>query len=56
MGAVRNVPDWDPRSKSWGRKRAASALPFDHRIADGGHAGRLLKRIIDFLEHPEKLE
>ena len=57
MGAVRNVPDWDPRSKSWGRKRAAElTLTFDHRIADGGHAGRLLKRITDFLEHPEKLE
>lgn len=57
MGMVRNIPDWDPASKSWGRKRAAElTLTFDHRIADGGHAGRLLKRIIDFLEHPAKLE
>ncbi|TVR46993.1 MAG: 2-oxo acid dehydrogenase subunit E2 [Planctomycetota bacterium] len=57
MGAVRNVPDWDPREKAWGRRRAAElTLTFDHRIADGGHAGRLLKRIIDLLEHPGKLE
>ncbi|TVR10637.1 MAG: 2-oxo acid dehydrogenase subunit E2 [Planctomycetota bacterium] len=57
MGMVRNVPDWDPSIKGWGRKRAAEiTLTFDHRIADGGHAGRLLKRIIDYLEHPQKLE
>jgi pyruvate/2-oxoglutarate dehydrogenase complex dihydrolipoamide acyltransferase (E2) component len=56
VGAVRNVPDWNPKTKSWDRIRAAEVtLTFDHRVCDGGHAGRLLKQIVDLLEHPEKL-
>jgi len=30
-------------------------LSFDHRSLDGGRAGRLLKRVIEFLENPSKL-
>ncbi len=56
LGAVRNVPDWDPATKSWGRARDAElTLTFDHRIADGGAAGRLLQLVGDLLEHPERL-
>ena len=28
---------------------------FDHRVLDGGAAGRLLKRIVELLQQPEKL-
>jgi pyruvate/2-oxoglutarate dehydrogenase complex dihydrolipoamide acyltransferase (E2) component len=56
IGAVENKPEWEPALKSWGRRRAAEVtLTFDHRIADGGAAGRLLKHIVDLLEHPEKM-
>jgi len=30
-------------------------LSFDHRVLDGGAAGRLLLRISDLMRHPEKL-
>ncbi|MBA3707770.1 MAG: 2-oxo acid dehydrogenase subunit E2, partial [Planctomycetes bacterium] len=30
-------------------------LTFDHRIADGGAAGRLLNGIGELLEHPERM-
>jgi len=30
-------------------------LSFDHRVLDGGAAGRLLMRVTDLLTHPEKL-
>ena len=56
LGAVKAVPSWDPALKSWGRAREAElTLTFDHRIADGGAAGRLLQLVGDLLEHPEKL-
>jgi pyruvate/2-oxoglutarate dehydrogenase complex dihydrolipoamide acyltransferase (E2) component len=56
IGAVRNVPDWDPAAKAWGRGREAElTLTFDHRIADGGAAARLLISIADLLEHPERM-
>ena len=56
LGAVKAVPSWDPALKAWGRAREAElTLTFDHRIADGGAAGRLLMQVADLLEHPEKL-
>jgi pyruvate/2-oxoglutarate dehydrogenase complex dihydrolipoamide acyltransferase (E2) component len=30
-------------------------LSFDHRVLDGGAAGRLLSRIGDLMKQPEKL-
>ncbi len=56
LGSVENVPEWDPAIKGWGRARQAElTLTFDHRIADGGAAGRLLQQVADLLEHPEKM-
>ncbi len=56
LGAVQSVPDWDPALKAWGRARQAEAtLTFDHRIADGGAAGRLLSATVDMIQHPERL-
>jgi pyruvate/2-oxoglutarate dehydrogenase complex dihydrolipoamide acyltransferase (E2) component len=56
IGAVQNVPEWNPATQSWGRARAAElTLTFDHRVADGGAAGRLLGLVVDLLEKPEKM-
>ncbi len=56
IGCVRKVPDWLPAEKTWGMTRVCEmSVTFDHRVADGGAAGRLLKTIRDLLEHPEKL-
>ena len=56
LGSVENVPDWDPASKSWARVRQAElTLTFDHRIADGGAAGRLLQLVGELMEHPERM-
>jgi pyruvate/2-oxoglutarate dehydrogenase complex dihydrolipoamide acyltransferase (E2) component len=30
-------------------------LSFDHRVLDGGGAGRLLMRVAELMTHPEKL-
>jgi pyruvate/2-oxoglutarate dehydrogenase complex dihydrolipoamide acyltransferase (E2) component len=30
-------------------------LSFDHRVLDGGAAGRLLARVAELLAHPDKL-
>lgn len=35
--------------------KAELTLSFDHRILDGGGAGRLLARVAQILQHPEKL-
>ena len=57
IGALRYVPDWNPATKSWDRaKEAELTLTFDHRIADGGVAARLLHRVAELLEQPKKLE
>lgn len=57
IGALRNVPDWNPATKSWDRAREAQlTLTFDHRIADGGVAARLIHRVAELLEQPKKLE
>jgi pyruvate/2-oxoglutarate dehydrogenase complex dihydrolipoamide acyltransferase (E2) component len=56
IGEPRYVPDWNPAEKRWDRAREAElTMTFDHRIADGGAAARLLMRVADLLEHPERM-
>ena len=56
MGAGRILPHWD---KGKGQfipiNEAHFTLSFDHRVLDGGGAGRLLQRISALLQEPEKL-
>jgi pyruvate/2-oxoglutarate dehydrogenase complex dihydrolipoamide acyltransferase (E2) component len=56
MGAGRVCPHWD---KAQGQflpvTEAHFTLSFDHRVLDGGGAGRLLQRIAALLQEPEKL-
>ena len=56
LGAGRKAPLW---SESEGRfvpvTEAQLTLSFDHRILDGGAAGRLLHRIATLLQSPEDL-
>lgn len=56
IAAPQNQPEWNPATKNWDRVRAVEVtLTFDHRIADGGDAARLLNRVCDGLARPEKL-
>lgn len=56
LGAIRRQPDWDAASKTWKCIRGCEiTLTFDHRIADGSTAARLVHRIVHLLEHPELL-
>jgi pyruvate/2-oxoglutarate dehydrogenase complex dihydrolipoamide acyltransferase (E2) component len=56
MGAGRLVPSWDPAQKQFVPVMEANmTLSFDHRVLDGGGAGRLLARIAALLTTPEKL-
>lgn len=56
IGAGRLVPRWDPAQKAFvPMTEAAFTLSFDHRVLDGGAAGRLLKRVSELLNTPEKL-
>ncbi|MGO8677158.1 MAG: 2-oxo acid dehydrogenase subunit E2 [Limisphaerales bacterium] len=56
MGAARRVPNWD---EAQGRfvpiMEANLTLSFDHRVLDGGAAGRLLAHISRLLARPEQL-
>jgi pyruvate/2-oxoglutarate dehydrogenase complex dihydrolipoamide acyltransferase (E2) component len=56
MGAGRIAPHWD---KTKGQflpvTEAHFTISFDHRVLDGGGAGRLLQRIAALLQEPEKL-
>lgn len=56
LGAGRVVPVWD---KAAGEFRPATeaqmTLSFDHRVLDGGAAGRLLGRIAELFQTPEAL-
>ena len=54
--AGRVMPFWDEESQSFLPKLESKfILSFDHRILDGGAAGRLLNRIGALLQEPEKL-
>jgi pyruvate/2-oxoglutarate dehydrogenase complex dihydrolipoamide acyltransferase (E2) component len=56
IGAGRLAPHWDHSQKSFQPvTEAAFTLSFDHRVLDGGAAGRLLKRVAELLNSPEKL-
>jgi pyruvate/2-oxoglutarate dehydrogenase complex dihydrolipoamide acyltransferase (E2) component len=56
MGAAERVPHWDPgEGKFVPIMQANLTLSFDHRVLDGGAAGRLLARVAALLQSPEKL-
>lgn len=54
--AGRKMPVWDDKKDEFvPRMESKFILSFDHRILDGGAAGRLLQRIGELLQKPEKL-
>lgn len=54
--AGRKAPVWDEEKGEFvPRMESKFVLSFDHRILDGGAAGRLLQRIGQLLQEPEKL-
>jgi pyruvate/2-oxoglutarate dehydrogenase complex dihydrolipoamide acyltransferase (E2) component len=56
LGAGRPVPNWDAAKGQFAPiTEAGLTLSFDHRVLDGGAAGRLLARIVELLQKPEKL-
>jgi pyruvate/2-oxoglutarate dehydrogenase complex dihydrolipoamide acyltransferase (E2) component len=56
MGAARKVPSWDEQQGNFVPVMEANlTLSFDHRVLDGGAAGRLLSRIATLLSRPETL-
>jgi pyruvate/2-oxoglutarate dehydrogenase complex dihydrolipoamide acyltransferase (E2) component len=56
MGAGKVAPKWNASSKTFEPvTEAMFTLSFDHRVLDGGAAGRLLQRIEELLNSPESL-
>jgi pyruvate/2-oxoglutarate dehydrogenase complex dihydrolipoamide acyltransferase (E2) component len=56
LGAGRRVPAWDEASQQFIPVIEANlTLSFDHRVLDGGAAGRLLQRIAQLISKPESL-
>jgi len=56
MGAARRLPNWDDAQERFVPVMEANlTLSFDHRVLDGGAAGRLLARIAQLLTQPERL-
>jgi pyruvate/2-oxoglutarate dehydrogenase complex dihydrolipoamide acyltransferase (E2) component len=56
MGAGRRAPLWDEAKNQFVPVIEANlTLSFDHRVLDGGGAGRLLQRIAELMAKPEKL-
>jgi pyruvate/2-oxoglutarate dehydrogenase complex dihydrolipoamide acyltransferase (E2) component len=56
MGAGSVVPSWDASIEEFlPVTEAMFTLSFDHRVLDGGAAGRLLNRVSDLLNAPESL-
>ena len=56
MGAGRKVPHWDETKGQFIPVTEANlTLSFDHRVLDGGAAGRLLQRIAQLISEPAKL-
>jgi len=56
MGAGRKVPSWDAAKNQFVPITEANlTVSFDHRVVDGGGAGRLLARVAALLAKPEDL-
>ena len=56
MGAARRTPHWDESANQFVPVMEANlTLSFDHRVLDGGAAGRLLARIAEHMSKPEAL-
>lgn len=56
MGAARRVPRWDEDKGEFVPAMEANlTLSFDHRVLDGGAAGRLLARVAQLLAQPQDL-
>jgi len=56
MGAGRMAPNWDAQKGQFVPVTEGNlTLSFDHRVLDGGGAGRLLARIAALMGTPEKL-
>jgi pyruvate/2-oxoglutarate dehydrogenase complex dihydrolipoamide acyltransferase (E2) component len=56
MGAARRVPHWDETKGQFVPVMEANVtLSFDHRVLDGGAAGRLLARVSQLLGQPDSL-
>ena len=56
MGAARQVPSWNAAKGQFVPVMEANlTLSFDHRVLDGGAAGRLLARIAQLMGRPEDL-
>lgn len=56
MGAGKVVPHWEvSRNEFVPITEVSLTLSFDHRVLDGGAAGRLLRRIAELFNHPEQM-
>jgi pyruvate/2-oxoglutarate dehydrogenase complex dihydrolipoamide acyltransferase (E2) component len=56
MGAARRAPHWDVAQGAFVPVMEANlTLSFDHRVLDGGAAGRLLARVAALLQAPDRL-
>src|SRR5580658_1141064 len=56
VGAGKKMPFWDEAKNQFVPVIEANlTLSFDHRVLDGGAAGRLLLRVATLLQAPEKL-
>ena len=56
LGAGRVVPNWNAEKQAFEPLTEANlTLSFDHRVLDGGAAGRLLGRVAELLGKPEAL-
>ncbi|MGA2556199.1 MAG: 2-oxo acid dehydrogenase subunit E2 [Verrucomicrobiota bacterium] len=56
VGAGKKVPCWDESKQQFVPVTEANlTLSFDHRVLDGGAAGRLLARVAALLQTPEEL-
>jgi pyruvate/2-oxoglutarate dehydrogenase complex dihydrolipoamide acyltransferase (E2) component len=56
LGAGSVAPSWDRAKNQFVPVTEADlTLSFDHRVLDGGAAGRLLARIVELLQSPERL-
>jgi pyruvate/2-oxoglutarate dehydrogenase complex dihydrolipoamide acyltransferase (E2) component len=56
MGAGKRVPSWSEEKQQFVPVMECNlTLSFDHRVLDGGGAGRLLARVAALLQEPEKL-